>query len=93
MISKRSHILKAALRRSFSSLESSTTDSTDSEGQSRVKNIIDPLKGQYTDFLKNVSIYEESNEDTLKAMYYLKHHEPLKGWATQEGTDKYYRMS
>ena len=36
-----------------------------------MKNIIDPNKGQYTDFLKNVGVYEEQNEDTLKAMYYL----------------------
>ena len=63
--------------RQFSSLnphsETETTDysSTDSDGGSNVKNIIDPYKGQYTDFLKNVSVYEESNDDSLKAMYYL----------------------
>ena len=42
--------------------------------------------------MKNVGVYEEQNEDTLKAMYYLDNM-PLKGWATAEGTDKYYRMS
>lgn len=40
-----------------------------------------------------MSIYEESVEDTLQAMTYLKLNEPLKGWATPAGTDKYYRMS
>jgi hypothetical protein len=85
--------------RQFSSLnphsETETTDysSTDSDGGSNVKNIIDPYKGQYTDFLKNVSVYEEAHDDSLKAMYYLNINQPLKGWASQEGTEKYYRMS
>ena len=94
MITKRSQVLKNLLvsSRRFS-VETTTSTSSDSEGPSRVKNIIDPYKGQYTDFLKNVSVFEEANEDTLKTMYYLNHSEPLKGWATQEGTDKYYRMS
>lgn len=39
-----------------------------------------------------MGVYEEANEDTLKAMYYLDN-AALKGWATPEGTDKYYRMS
>jgi hypothetical protein len=42
--------------------------------------------------LKNVGVYEEQNADTLKAMYFLDNL-PLKGWATPEATDKYYRMS
>ena len=58
-----------------------------------MKNIIDPYKGQFTDFLRNVSVYEESNDDSLKAMYYLNMSQPLKGWASPEGTEKYYRMS
>ena len=95
MITKRSSVLKNLLvaSRKFSVETTTSSDSTDSEGQSRIKNIIDPYKGQYSDFLKNVSVYEESNEDTLKTMYYLNHSQPLKGYATQEGTDKYYRMS
>lgn len=94
MITKRSPLLKNLMlaSRRFSG-ETTTTTSSDSEGPSKVKNIIDPFKNQYTDFLKNVSVYEEANEDTLKTMYYLNHSEPLKGYATQEGTDKYYRMS
>lgn len=39
-----------------------------------------------------MGVYEEANDDTLKAMYYLDN-AALKGWATPEGTDKYYRMS
>jgi len=42
--------------------------------------------------LRNVGVYEESVDDTLKAMYYLDT-EPLTGWATEQGTDKFYRMS
>ena len=75
-----SNLKKASLPqrslRLFSSLnphsETETTEySTDSEDPAKVKNIIDPYKGQYTDFLKNVNVYEESNDDSLKAMYYL----------------------
>jgi hypothetical protein len=74
MITKRSQVLKNLLvtSRRFS-VETTTSTSSDSEGPSRVKNIIDPYKNQYTDFLKNVSVYEEANEDTLKTMYYLNH--------------------
>lgn len=43
--------------------------------------------------MKHTSDYEQSLQDTLDAMTYIKHHSRLKGWATQEGTDKYYRMS
>ena len=63
---------KRRLHRAFSSIQSSDMSTTDSdEGAQNLKNIIDPNKGQYTDFLKNVGVYEEQNEDTLKAMYYL----------------------
>lgn len=58
-----------------------------------VKNVIDPYRGQYTDFLQNVGVYEESNDDTLKAMFYLNQGQRLKGHATAEGTEKYYRLS
>jgi len=58
-----------------------------------MKNIIDPYKNQYTDFLKNVGVWEESNKDTLKAMYVLNQNERLKGFATPEGTKKYYNLS
>jgi hypothetical protein len=77
--------------RLFSSLDSST--STDSDDSGRVKNVIDPYKGQYTDFLKNVSVWEESNDDTLKSMVFLNMGKKLAGYCTEGGTDKYYRMS
>jgi diketogulonate reductase-like aldo/keto reductase len=96
MLSKRSSHLKNLVtlsRRQFS-LETSSTDSTsDSEGPSRVKMVIDPLRGQYTDFLRHVGVYEESNQDSHLVAYYLNQGQRLKGYATQEGTEKYYRMS
>lgn len=58
-----------------------------------MKNVIDPHKNQYTDFLKNVSVYEEHNKDSLKTMYFLEGGKRLAGYATPEGTEKYYRMS
>lgn len=77
--------------------ESSATDyatsGTETDGKQRVKNVIDPYKGQYTDFLKNVPVYEDSNKDSLKTMYFLDAKQRLPGWASAEGTDKYYRMS
>ena len=74
MLHKRSKVLQKLLStRGFSVETSSSEFTSDSDGPSRVKNIIDPLKGQYTDFLQNVSVIEEANEDTLKAMYYLNH--------------------
>ena len=80
-----------------SSSESSATDyassGAETDGNQRVKNVIDPYKGQYTDFLKNVPVYEEMNRDSLKTSYFLNNKQRLPGWASAEGTDKYYRMS
>lgn len=75
------------------SVETSSSDSgTDTDSQT-MKNVIDPHKNQYTDFLKNVSVYEEHNKDSLKTMYFLDSGKRLAGYATPEGTEKYYRMS
>lgn len=63
-----------------------TTSDTDGEGNQRIKNIIDPYKEQYTDFLKNVNVWEEANEDTLSAMYVLDLNKRLKGFADAQGT-------
>jgi hypothetical protein len=46
----------------------STLTTSGSETELRPK--IDPLKKQLTDFLKNVSQYEESVEDTLNPYYF-----------------------
>ena len=58
-----------------------------------MRNRIDPLKGQFNDFLKNVPVYEEQTEDILSSSYYLNMSQPLQGHATVEGTEQYYRMS
>ena len=71
MLSRRTRSILSVGMRHFSVETTTSSSESDSEGPSRVKNIIDPYKNQYTDFLKNVSVYEEANEDTLKAMYYL----------------------
>ena len=52
---------------------------------------IDPMKGQVYDFLRNVNVYEEQNRDTEKP--YFMDFKPLRGWASPEGTDRYYRRS
>jgi len=43
--------------------------------------------------LRNVQVFEEANEDTLTGSYYLNLNQKLKGFATPQGTEKYYRMS
>ena len=52
---------------------------------------IDPMKGQVYDFLRNVNVYEEFNRDVNKP-YYMEQ-KRLKGFATKEGTDRYYRRA
>ena len=74
-------------------MTSSDSSTTDSDDAGRIKNIIDPYKGQYTDFLKNVSVWEEANDDTLKSMVYLNMGQRLPGYCTEGGSDKYYKMS
>jgi hypothetical protein len=44
-----------------------------------------------TDFLKHVSLYEEQQRD-VERVYYMEPNR-LKGFATVEGTEKYYRRS
>jgi len=52
---------------------------------------IDPMHGQVYDFLRNVNVFEEQLRDVEKPYYMdLKR---LRGHATQEGTDKYYRRA
>lgn len=64
-----------------------TSETTDSEGPGNIRNRIDPLTGQYNDFLKNVQVYEEQTEDILSTTYMLNMSQPLKGHATVEGTE------
>ena len=52
---------------------------------------IDPMRAQVYDFLRNVSVYEEQNLDVEKP--YFMDPKPLRGFATEEGTDKFYRRS
>ena len=49
------------------------------------------MKGQVYDFLRNVNVFEEQLHDVEKPYYMdLKR---LRGYATQEGTDRYYRRA
>jgi len=52
---------------------------------------IDPIKGDVADFLQNVSSYEEQAKDVINP--YFMEQGRLKGFATPEGTDKFYRKS
>lgn len=52
---------------------------------------MNPAKRQVNNFLQNVNVYEEENQDVLTQYYFG--NDPLKGHATEEGTDTYYRRS
>ena len=64
---------------------------SDVDPQDVLRARIDPYKGQFTDFLRNVSIYEEQTKDV--EMPYFMEQGRLRGHATHEGTDKYYRRA
>lgn len=49
------------------------------------------MKGQVYDFLRNVNVYEEQNKDVEKP-YYMDM-KRLKGYATKEGTERFYRRA
>lgn len=68
-----------------------TSPSESEEASGEVRPKINPLKREVTDFLKNVSQYEEQVEDVLNP-YYIQT-DKLKGFATEQGTDNYYRKS
>lgn len=52
---------------------------------------IDPMSKEVNDFLKHVSLYEDENKD-VERVYYMEQNR-LKGFATVEGTEKFYRRS
>lgn len=52
---------------------------------------IDPISKEVNDFLKHVSLYEDENKD-VERVYYMEQNR-LKGFATVEGTEKFYRRS
>ena len=52
---------------------------------------IEPSQGEVTDFLKNFSIYEEQNLDTENTFFMDTR--PLQGFATTEGTNRFYRRA
>lgn len=70
----------------------SMTSASDSESESAMRPKLDPLRKQMTDFLKNTSQYEDQVKDTLSP-YFFKSGERLPGYATEAGTDAYYRRS
>lgn len=52
---------------------------------------IDPVRKQVDNFLQHVNVFEEQNLDV--EMPYVMSTERLPGFATQQGTDRYYRRS
>ena len=64
---------------------------SDSENEMSMRPKLDPLRKNVTDFLKNTSQYEDQVKDVLKPYFYKS--DRLKGFATEQGTDAYYRRS
>lgn len=76
-------------KKAFSGMTSS--GASDSETESQVRPKLDPLRRQVTDFLKNTSQYENQVKDVLQQYYFRG--DRLKGYATEQGTEAYYRRS
>ncbi len=57
----------------------------------QVRAKIDPMNKQVDNFLQNVNVFEEQTTDV--EMPYLMHSGKLAGFATAQGTDRYYRRS
>lgn len=64
---------------------------SDMDAEDMLRAQIDPIKGQVYDFLRNVNVYEEQNKDVQKP--YFMDFKPLRGYASPEGTDRYYRRA
>ncbi len=80
--------------RSFSGGLSSGVSTTSDEElitSASLRAKIDPVKGQLQDFLKNVNIYEEQTKDVENPYFMIQ--DRLSGYATAEGTDRYFRRS
>jgi hypothetical protein len=84
-------VIKSSVVRHFSNAAAATTTASDTETESQVRPKIDPFKKHVTDFLKNTRQYEDQVKDTLQPYYYRS--ERLKGFATEAGTERYYRRS
>lgn len=66
-------------------------DSGSDIDEDKIRAQINPMKGQVYDFLRNVNVYEEQNKDVEKA--YFMDLKRLKGFATKEGTERFYRRA
>lgn len=53
----------------------------------KILSSIDPDRKKFDNFLKNVTVYEESLDDTIHP--YFMHLDRIKGFATEKGTQKY----
>ena len=73
--------MKAA--KHVSSLKSCTFSSSSNDEKNKVLSKIDPLKGNFDNFLQNVQTYEESLDDNLNP-FFLKSG-VIDGFATQQG--------
>jgi len=70
--------------------EGSDTDATDA-AEKDIRPKIDPVQGHLTNFLDNFSVYEEQTVDTENT--YFMDTRPLQGYATTEGTNRFYRRA
>ena len=69
----------------------SETSGSEENPFSKLNPKIDPRGKHVTDFLKHVRLYEEQNKD-VERTYFMEPNR-LKGYATVEGTDRFYRRS
>lgn len=93
MITKAQRRLACSLRCFSSGLNSGVSTTSDEEliMSASLRAKIDPVKGQLQDFLKNVNIYEEQTKDVENPYFMIQ--DLLPGYATAEGTDRYFRRS
>ena len=87
----RLHISKTQFARAFSTSNVPASDTEGDFAKQEIRPKIEPLKKQVTDFLKNVNQYEDEVKDTISPYYFSS--SKLKGFATEQGTDQYYRKS
>ena len=64
---------------------------SDLDPEDVIRGRMDPMSGQVYDFLRNVGQYEEQKHDVAKPFFMDK--KPLRGFATKEGTDRFYRRA
>ena len=82
--------VRSAFARQFTTAGGMTSSGA-SDSESEVRPKLDPRRKQVTDFLRNTSQFENQVKDVLQPYYFKS--DKLKGFATEAGTDAFYRRS